>query len=112
MINIKYMSISVKNIDESVKFYKLLDFEVVDEYYGDELSMVTLSDGHIKLELIKDDNLAEGFNNIGMEVENLQDVMENLENEGCVFETKIINDDFKVASLRDNDNVLINLVEK
>lgn len=112
MMKIKYNSIKVKNITESMEFYqKIFKMEVIDEYYSSSLSVVMLTDGYMNLELIEDKDNEYGLNSIGFRTNNLGGLLDE-------FEAKKLDIDKEnyekmgFVSLKDPDGTTINVIEE
>ena len=112
MFKIKYNSIKVKDIKQSVEFYrKLFNLEITDEYYSESLSVVMLTDGYINMELIEDHENEYGLNNIGFVVDNLGDLLDEFENEDIIID-KDNYDKLGFITLKDPNDVVINVIKE
>ena len=113
-MKIKYNSIKVRNIRQSLEFYhKKLGLKVIDEYYSDTVSVVMLTDGYMKLELIECGGDEYGLDNIAFTVDDIEEIVKKLEECGVNFDEKAyLTSDIKIASLKDNDGVKINLIQE
>lgn len=79
-MKIKYCTIIVDDMDESVKFYRdVLGFEV-DEVFNLPTGKITLleGEGDAGIELIENPAFETGFYSIGMDVKDIEKEMENL----------------------------------
>lgn len=83
---IKYATSIIKDMDESIKFYKeVLGFEIDSQYYPPiPGSMITLmkGDGDTMIELIQNPQLDIGFYSVGMEVDDLDAALNELKSKG------------------------------
>lgn len=112
-MKIKYTSIKVKNIVKSLEFYKkIFDLDVVDEYYSESISVVTLTDGNINLELIEDSSGEYGLNNVGFVVEDMEDVLKRLDEFDVDYKKQSITECNTILSLCDYDGVDINIIQE
>ncbi|RAP49953.1 MAG: hypothetical protein BZ136_02435 [Methanosphaera sp. rholeuAM74] len=113
-MKIKYNSIKVRNITESLEFYhEKLGLDIIDEYYSDTLSVVMLTDGYMKLELIESGGYEYGLDNLAFAVDDIEDAVKKLEECGVNFDKKAyLTSNIKIASLRDKDGVKINLIQE
>lgn len=86
-MKIKYSTLIVKDIDESVEFYtKNLGFEVDSEYNLPVATIVVLKgEGETLVELIEDKTNNPGLYSIGMEVEDIDKTFKDLKNKGIEF---------------------------
>lgn len=112
MFKIKYNSIKVRNIKQSVEFYqKLFNLEITDEYYSKSLSVVMLTDGYINLELIEDHKDEYGLNNIGFVVDNLRELLDEFEGEDIIIDKENY-DKLGFITLKDPNDTVINIIEE
>jgi len=112
-MKIKYNSIKVKDIHQSVKFYHdILKLEILDEYYSENMSVVMLTDGNIKLELIADSTCEYGLDNIGFAVDNMDVVLKDLRDNDIHFNEELCTKDNHIISLEDCDGVKINIIKE
>lgn len=90
-IQIKYTTMIVNDMEESVKFYKdVMGFEVDSTYSlapeGAPVGSITLmktKKGDTMVELIKDHVNNTGFYSIGMEVNDMDEAMKELQSRGA-----------------------------
>lgn len=89
-IQIKYSTMIVNDMEESIKFYRnVLGFEVDSKYTpapeGAPVGSITLmrSKGDTMIELIKDYVNDTGFYSIGMEVNDMDEAMQELKSKGA-----------------------------
>ncbi len=114
-IKIKYITIIVKDMDESIKFYKeVMDFEVNSQYTPLPEVTITLmkGKGDAMIELIKDTVHDIGFYSVGMDVEDLNSAIKKLKSKG----TEIIMGPIDItvgslAFLEDPNGVKIALIQ-
>lgn len=112
-MKIKYASIKVKNIKRSLEFYtKILDLDILDEYYSQNISVVMLTDGYVNLELIEDSSEDYGLDNIGLTVTDMDDIVERLDEYGVCYENQSISQEGHILSLSDYDGVNINIIQE
>lgn len=84
-MKIRYATMIVDDMEESVKFYtETLDF-TVDEVFDVPGGKITLLDGEgfAGIELIQSDAFETGLYSIGMDVENIHDEIKKLEEKGA-----------------------------
>ena len=83
-MKIKYSTMIVKNMEESVQFYtKKLDFEIDSEYDLPQAKITLLKgDGETMLELIEDKTNEVGLFSVGMDVEDMDREVEKLKAKG------------------------------
>ncbi|MGI6360891.1 MAG: VOC family protein [Bacillota bacterium] len=115
-ISVKYATIIVRDMEESIKFYsEVMGFKLDSQYYPPiEGTMITLMKGQTgaMVELIKNSAYEVGFYSVGMEVEDLETTLEELKNKGA----KIIGEIMptlvgKLAFIEDPNGVKIALIE-
>lgn len=89
-IQIKYTTMIVNDMEESIKFYRdVMGFEVDSKYYptpeGAPPASITLmkSGGETMIELIKDHVNDTGFYSIGMEIDDMDKAMKELKEKGA-----------------------------
>jgi len=112
---VKYSTIIVKDMEESIRFYKdIMGFEIDSQYTPTSDVTITLmkTKGDAMIELIKDSMHDVGFYSVGMDVEDLNAAIKELKSKG----TKIIMGpvDITVGSLaflEDPNGVRIALIE-
>ncbi|MCQ2971081.1 lactoylglutathione lyase [Methanobrevibacter gottschalkii] len=91
-MKIRYATMIVNDMEESVKFYtETLDF-TVDEVFDVPEGKITLLDGEgfAGIELIESSNFGSGLYSIGMDVEDIHKEIENLEAKGANIAMKPI----------------------
>lgn len=84
-MKIRYATMIVNDMEESVKFYtETLDF-TIDEVFDVPGGKITLLDGNgfAGLELIENPNFETGLYSIGMDVEDINKEIEDLEAKGA-----------------------------
>lgn len=84
-MKIRYATMIVDDMEESVKFYtETLDF-TVDEVFDVPGGKITLLDGEgfAGIELIQSDAFETGLYSIGMDVENIHDEIKKLDEKGA-----------------------------
>ena len=84
-MKIRYATMIVDDMEESVKFYtETLDF-TVDEVFDVPGGKITLLDGEgfAGIELIQSEAFKTGLYSIGMDVENINDEIKKLEEKGA-----------------------------
>jgi len=86
-MKIKYSTLIVKDMNESVKFYtENLGFAIDSEYHLPHATIFLLKgEGETMVELIEDKEGEIGLFSIGMEVEDIDETVENLKNNGIEF---------------------------
>ena len=85
-IKVKYATIIVNDMDESIKFYSdVMGFKIDSQYNPQPGIMITLmkSNGDAMVELIKDTIHETGFYSVGMDVKNLNTTLKELESKGA-----------------------------
>ncbi|MDD3454936.1 MAG: VOC family protein [Methanobacteriales archaeon] len=85
-MKIKYATIIVDDMDESIKFYtEVMGFKIDSQYNLGSKGMITLlkGEGETMIELIKNPVDEPGLFCIGMEVENLKAKIEELKSKGA-----------------------------
>lgn len=89
-MKIRYATMIVNDMEESVKFYtETLDF-TLDEVFDVPGGKITLldGDGFAGIELIESDNFETGLYSIGMDVEDINKEIEDLELKGATIALK------------------------
>jgi lactoylglutathione lyase len=84
-VKVKYATIIVRDMDESVSFYKdVMGFEIASEHRPAPSLMITLmeSEGETMVELIHNPEYQAGLYSIGMEVEDINEKVEQLKARG------------------------------
>lgn len=84
-MKIRYATMIVEDMEESVKFYtETFDFTFDAEFDvpGGKITLLD-GDGFAGLELIESDNFETGLYSIGMDVEDINREIENLESKGA-----------------------------
>ena len=84
-MKIRYATMIVDDMEESVKFYtETLDF-TLDEVFDVPGGKITLldGDGFAGIELIESDNYETGLYSIGMDVEDINEEIRKLEEKGA-----------------------------
>ena len=102
---IDHVAIAVKNLEESIRYFSLMGFEVTDRMttQGDHSGMISavMEAGNIKFVLLEGtdeqsqitrfiDQYGPGPQHIAIEVENIEDVCKEIEEEGINFSTQVI----------------------
>ncbi len=85
-MKVKYATIIVKDMDESIKFYKeVMGFEIDSQYNPLPEIIITLmkGKGDAMIELIKDTTHDVGFYSVGIDVENLNATIKELKSKGA-----------------------------
>ncbi len=85
-IQIKYTTMIVKDMDESIKFYtEVMGFAVDSQYHPHPGAGITLlkGKGEVMIELIQAANFAIGLYSVGMDVKDLDAVLEELKSKGA-----------------------------
>lgn len=85
-IQVKYSTMIVNDMEESIKFYRdVMGFEVDSQYTPTPEITITLmrAKGDALLELIKDNVHDTGFYSIGMEVDDMDATMLELKSKGA-----------------------------
>ena len=87
-MKIKYSTMIVKDIDESIEFYtKKLGFQIDSDYNLPQARITLLKgDGETMIELIEDKTNETGLFSIGMDIENMEKEVKKLKNKGIKFE--------------------------
>lgn len=114
-MKIKYTTMIVKDMDESVSFYRdVMGFEVESQHTPGPEIVITLlkGKGDTMVELIKDPQHSIGLYSMGMDVENLETTVEELKSKGA----KITLDPVpitvgKLAFIEDPNGVRIALIQ-
>ena len=86
-INVKYATSIVKDMDETIKFYKeVLGFEMDSQYYppipGSIITLMKSKNGDAMVELIKNPTDEVGFYSVGMDVKDLNATLKELKEKG------------------------------
>jgi len=114
-MKIKYTTMIVKDMDESVSFYRdVMGFEVDSQHNpgpGIEITLLK-GEGDTMVELIKDNQHDIGLYSMGMDVENLELTVEDLRSKGA----KVTIDPVpitvgKLAFIEDPNGVRIALIQ-
>ena len=87
-MKLKYSTIIVNDMDESIKFYTgIMGFEIDSQFSPQPETNITLlkSDGDALVELIKNPTYEIGMYSMGMEVKDLNATVEELESKGAVI---------------------------
>lgn len=86
-MKIKYSTMIVKDMDESVKFYTAnLDFKIDSQYDLPQSKIILLKgEGETMIELIQDEVNDVGLYSIGMDVEDMDVEVERLKSKGIEF---------------------------
>ncbi|OEC87675.1 MULTISPECIES: VOC family protein [Methanobacterium] len=85
-MKIKYTTMIVKDIDESIKFYKeVMGFEIDSQYDLGPAGTITLlkGEGETMVELIKNPADEPGLFSIGMDVEDINATVKELKSKGA-----------------------------
>lgn len=85
-VRVKYATIIVKDMDESIQFYKeVMGFEIDSEYNPQPETKIILMKGKegAMIELIKNTNYKTGFYSVGMDVEDLDAALDELKSKGA-----------------------------
>jgi lactoylglutathione lyase len=85
-MKIKYATIIVEDMDESIKFYtEAMGFEIDSQYDLGPAGTITLlrADGEAMVEIIKNPAYEPGLYSIGMDVEDLNATIEELKSKGA-----------------------------
>lgn len=85
-IQVKYSTMIVKDMEESIRFYReVMGFEVDSEYRPMPEITITLmkAKGDAMVELIKNNVNETGFYSIGMEVDDMDAAMQELKSKGA-----------------------------
>jgi len=85
-MKVKYTTIIVKDMDESIKFYTdLLGFEIDSQYHLGPAGEITLmkGEGEAMIELIKNPEDKPGLFSVGMDVEDVHGTVKNLKAKGA-----------------------------
>lgn len=114
-MKIKYTTMIVKDMNESVSFYRdVMGFQVDSQHNPGPGIVITLmkGEGDTMIELIKDSEHDIGLYSIGMDVENLESTVEELRSKG----TNVIMDPVpitvgKLAFIEDPNGVRIALIQ-
>lgn len=83
---VKYSTIIVKDMDESIRFYKdIMGFEIDSQYTPTSDVTITLmkTKGDAMIELIKDSMHDIGFYSVGMDVDNLDAALKEMRSKGA-----------------------------
>lgn len=86
MMKIKYSTMVVKDMDESVKFYtEVMGFEIDSQYDLGPAGSITLlkGEGETMIEIIQNPRDEIGLFSIGMDVEDLDTTLEELRSKGA-----------------------------
>ena len=114
IMKIKYNTIIVENLEESVKFYtETMGFKIYSEHPLPQAMIIILKgEGDTMIELIKNETNEVGFYSIGMDVENLDMTVKKLKSQGVEFilEPTEITVGF-MASFRDPNGTNIVLIQ-
>ncbi len=84
-IGVKYATMIVKDMDESIGFYKdVMGFEIDSQYHPAPGLVITLmkGKGESMVELIKNDVNDVGFYSVGMEVDDMDSALEHFRSKG------------------------------
>ena len=88
-MKIKYNTIIVENMEESVKFYtKVMGFEIFSEHplpQAQAMIIILKGEGDTMIELIKNEVDEIGFYSIGMDVEDMESTVKELKSKGVKF---------------------------
>lgn len=85
-IQVKYATMIVNDMEESIRFYReVMGFDVDSQFTPAQNITITLmrAEGGAMLELIKNDIHDVGFYSIGMEVEDMDETMQALKSKGA-----------------------------
>ena len=85
-MKVKYATIIVKDMNESVKFYtEVMGFEIDSQYNPRPEVMITLmkSKGDAMIELIKNTENEIGLYSVGLDVENINTTVKKLKSKGA-----------------------------
>ena len=85
-MKVKYATIIVRDMDESIAFYKeVMGFEIDSQHKPFPGAVITLMkrEGETMVELIKNPNDEIGLYSVGMDVENLEATVEELRSKGA-----------------------------
>ena len=84
-IKIKYNTIIVKDMEESIKFYTdIMGFEIDSQYHLGPNGMITLmkGSGDVMIELIANSAYEVGFYSVGLDVKDLNAVLNEFRSKG------------------------------
>ena len=114
-MKVKYGTIIVKDMDESIKFYtEVLGFKIDSRFNPRPGTAITLlkGDGDALVELIKNEQDKPGLYSLGMDVEDVKSVVKKLKAKGavCTMEPTPITGGF-LAFIEDPNGVRIGLVQ-
>ena len=117
-MKVKYATIAVSDMDESIKFYTdVMGFRVdhqLNPYPGVNITFLA-DEGDAMVELIKNENETQkpGIFMIGMEVDNMDATAKKLIERGAEFtkEPMEVGDGTKLAFLKDPNGVEIELIQ-
>jgi len=86
-MKIKYNTIIVENLEESVKFYtEVMGFKIESEHPLPQATIIILKgEGDTMIELIKNEINDVGFYSIGMDVEDIESTVKELKSKGVEF---------------------------
>ena len=113
-MKIKYSTMIVKNMEESIKFYtEKLGFKIDSEYNLPQARITLLKgEGDTMVELIEDKINEVGLYSIGMYVEDMDKEVEKLKNNGIKFEMEPVKITVgSMAIFKDPNGVNIVLVQ-
>lgn len=85
-IQVKYVTMIVKDMDESIQFYtEVMSFEIDSQYHLKPGSMITLLKGRgdTMLELIQAATFPVGLYSVGMDVKDLDVTLTDLQSKGA-----------------------------
>ncbi len=114
-IKVKYATMIVQDMDESIKFYtEIMGFEVDSQYNPLPGIMITLmkGNGDAMVELIKDTVHEVGFYSVGMDVKDLDATVKELKSKGAKITMEPVPTLVgSLAFLEDPNGVRIALIE-
>ncbi|QQO09922.1 VOC family protein [Breznakiella homolactica] len=114
-MKVKYVTMIVKNMEESVAFYsEVMDFKADSVYDLKSRGRITLmkGEGDAMLEIIQSDEFAVGLYSVGMEVDDVSSSLKELESKGAkiTMEPQPTTDGY-CAFIEDPNGVRIALVQ-
>ena len=116
-MNLKHVTILVKDLDESIQFYRdLIDLPVKRRFMSGDLEIAFLGDGETEIELVYDithTKVSFGTDiSLGFEVESLEDALAMMKQKNVVFGDMIQpNPSIRFAFAEDPNGLKIQFVE-
>ncbi|WNY26865.1 VOC family protein [Methanolapillus ohkumae] len=114
-MKISYVTSIVKNMGETVKFYKdIMGFSIHSEYVLGDAGRITLMQGPCEtmFELIENPQFDAGFYSIGMDVENLDETLKKMRAKGVhVLMDPVLTQVGKMSFIVDPNGVKMALIE-